>query len=142
MGRRMVRFESTAPNAAQKAAETAKESASKASSSASDLASKATQGLSRVTSAAGPALAGAAKGLGAALTKLGGRSARLVAFVERKPKACPKYPARLLCLIPTLRPHFHSLVAWPCRSACTVAFPDNAVVCCDDSSGLEESRPG
>ncbi|EGS19210.1 ATP synthase-like protein [Thermochaetoides thermophila DSM 1495] len=84
MGRRMVRFESTAPNAAQKAAESAKESASKASSSASDLASKATQGLSRVTSAAGPALAGAAKGLGAALTKLGGRSARLVAFVERQ----------------------------------------------------------
>ena len=101
MGRRMVRFESTAPNAAQKAAESAKESASKASSSASDLASKATQGLSRVTSAAGPALAGAAKGLGAALTKLGGRSARLVAFVERKTK-----PTRIPCPPPLPHPSY------------------------------------
>jgi len=36
-----------------------------------------------VSSAAGPAIAGAAKGLGNALGKIGGRTGRLIAFVER-----------------------------------------------------------
>lgn len=64
------RFESTA--------------ASKASEAAKDTASKAQQGLSRVTSAAGPAIAGAARGVGNALGKIGGRTGRLIAFVERE----------------------------------------------------------
>lgn len=82
MGRRMVRFEST--NSPAKAAEKAKETASKAASSASEYAAKASQGLSRVTSAAGPAFANAAKGVSGALSRVGGRTGRLVAFIERK----------------------------------------------------------
>ncbi|KAI8628894.1 GroES-like protein [Xylariaceae sp. FL1651] len=74
------RFESTTA----KAAETTKETASKASSSASEYASKAQQGLSKVTSSAGPALAGAAKGVANSLSKVGGRTGRLVAFVEKQ----------------------------------------------------------
>ncbi|KAI4597640.1 ATP synthase subunit G atp20 [Pestalotiopsis sp. 9143b] len=75
------RFES---NAASKAADAAKESASKASSSASEYASKAQQGLSKVTSAAGPAISGAARGVASSLSKVGGRTGRLVAFVEKQ----------------------------------------------------------
>ena len=63
------RFQSTST---QKATETAKE-----------VQAKASQGLSRVTSAAGPAIAGAAKGLGGALSKVGGRTGKLIAFVQR-----------------------------------------------------------
>lgn len=58
--------------------------ASKATDAAKETASKAQQGLSRVTSAAGPALAGAARGVGNTLSKIGGRTGRLIAFVERK----------------------------------------------------------
>jgi F-type H+-transporting ATPase subunit g len=82
MGRRMVRFEST--NTTTKAAEAAKQTASQASSTASAASSKAAEGLSRVTSAAGPAIANAAKGVSGALSKVGGRTGRLVAFVERQ----------------------------------------------------------
>ncbi|CAM1504341.1 Fc.00g019320.m01.CDS01 [Cosmosporella sp. VM-42] len=64
------RFESTT---AQKAQEVAK-----------DTATKAREGLSRVSSAAGPAIAGYAKGLGNALGKIGGRTGRLIGFVERQ----------------------------------------------------------
>lgn len=63
------RFESTTT---QKATEAAKETTAKAS-----------QGLSRVTSAAGPAIAGAARGVGNTLGKLGGRTGKLIAFIER-----------------------------------------------------------
>lgn len=98
-----------AKESASKASETAKESASKASSAASSTASraseaaskaqeaaakytaaaseysaKAAQGLSRVTSSAGPVIAGAAKGLANSLGKVGGRTGRLVAFVEKQ----------------------------------------------------------
>jgi hypothetical protein len=84
MGRRMLRFESTTTSTtANKAADAAKQTASQASSSASEYASKAQQGLSRVTSAAGPAIAGVAKGVTGALGRVGGRTGRLVAFVER-----------------------------------------------------------
>jgi F-type H+-transporting ATPase subunit g len=83
MGRRMVRFEST-NTTTQKAAETAKQAASKASSTASETVSKASQGLSRVASSAGPVIVGAAKGAATTLSKMGGRTGRLVAFVERK----------------------------------------------------------
>ncbi|KAG5930778.1 hypothetical protein E4U53_002132 [Claviceps sorghi] len=54
------------------------------STAARDTASKAQQGLSRVTSAAGPAIAGAARGLGNTLGRIGGRTGRLVAFVQRQ----------------------------------------------------------
>ena len=74
------RFESTA----SKATEAAKDSASKASQTASDYTAKAAQGLSRVTSAAGPAIAGAAKGAAGALGRVGGRTGKLVSFIERK----------------------------------------------------------
>lgn len=63
------RFESTA---SQKTAEAAKE-----------YTAKASEGLSRVTSAAGPAIAGAAKGLSSALGRVGGRTGRVIGFIER-----------------------------------------------------------
>ncbi|KAF4470391.1 mitochondrial F1F0-ATP synthase subunit G [Fusarium albosuccineum] len=71
------RFESTA---AQKAAEATK-----------NTAAKAQEGLSRVTAAAGPAIAaagpaiaGAAKGLTNALGKVGGRTGKVISFIERQ----------------------------------------------------------
>lgn len=70
------RFESTT---AQKATEAAKDSAGKAK----EYQAKAAQGLSRVTSAAGPAIAGVARGLTNTLGKVGGRTGKVVAFVER-----------------------------------------------------------
>ncbi|KAI0837618.1 GroES-like protein [Hypoxylon sp. FL0890] len=75
------RFESTNT---QKVTETAKEQAAKASKAASEYATKAQQGLSRVTSSAGPAIAGAAKGIANSLGKVGGRTGRLVAFIEKQ----------------------------------------------------------
>ncbi|QPG96081.1 hypothetical protein C2857_003103 [Epichloe festucae Fl1] len=48
----------------------------KATEAAKDTASKAQQGLSRV--------AGAARGVGNALSKVGGRTGRLIAFIERQ----------------------------------------------------------
>ncbi|KAG6054918.1 hypothetical protein E4U32_006623 [Claviceps aff. humidiphila group G2b] len=60
------RFESTATS---KAAEGTKE-----------VASKAQDGLSRVVGAAG----GAARGLGQTLSKIGGRTGRVIAFIERE----------------------------------------------------------
>lgn len=74
------RFESTTT----KTAETAKQTASKASSSAAEYAAKAQQGLSRVSSSAGPAIVGAAKGVASSLSKVGGRTGRIVAFVEKQ----------------------------------------------------------
>lgn len=74
------RFESTTT----KASEAAKDAASKTSSAASDYSAKAAQGLSRVTSAAGPAIAGVAKGAAGALGRVGGRTGKLISFVERK----------------------------------------------------------
>merc|ERR1712093_934591 len=74
------RFESTA----SKATEAAKDTASKAGETAAEYKSKASEGLSRVSSAAGPAISGAAKGLGNALGKIGGRTGRVIAFVERQ----------------------------------------------------------
>ena len=82
VGRHMVRFESTSTT--QKATEAAKQAASKASSTASEYTAKASQGLSRVSSAAGPAIANAAKGVSGALGRVGGRTGRLIAFIERQ----------------------------------------------------------
>jgi len=78
--RTTARFESTA----SKATEAAKDTASKASQTANEYKSKASEGLSKVTSAAGPAISGAAKGVGNALGKIGGRTGRLIAFIERE----------------------------------------------------------
>jgi len=88
MGRRQmtVRFESTTT---QKATEAAKQTASKASATASEYSAKASEGLSRVSSAAGPAIANAAKGVQGALGRIGGRTGRLIAFVERTPTRPP-----------------------------------------------------
>jgi len=80
IGRTTARFESTA----SKATEAAKDTASKASQTANEYKSKASEGLSKVTSAAGPAISGAAKGVGNALGKIGGRTGRLIAFIERE----------------------------------------------------------
>lgn len=93
MGRALVRFESTANNSstAAKAAEAAKQTASKASSTASEVSAKAAQSLSRVTAAAGPAIANAAKGISGALSRVGGRTGRLIAFVESKSET-PTHP--------------------------------------------------
>ncbi|CAJ2499960.1 Uu.00g028130.m01.CDS01 [Anthostomella pinea] len=74
----------TTKETASKASEATKETASKASSSASEYASKAQQGLSKVTSSAGPAIAGAAKGMANSLSRVGGRTGRMVAFVEKQ----------------------------------------------------------
>lgn len=63
------RFESTA---AQKAAENAKQAATRAQ-----------EGLSRVTSTAGPAIAGYAKGVANTLGKVGGRTGKVIGFIER-----------------------------------------------------------
>ncbi|KAK2043057.1 hypothetical protein LZ31DRAFT_555575 [Colletotrichum somersetense] len=68
-----VRFESTAT---KKATESAKEAASKAS----EYSAKAAQGLSRAASAAGPALSGAVSALG----KVGGRTGKVVNFIEKQ----------------------------------------------------------
>lgn len=95
LGRRMVRFESTSTTT--KAADTAKNAANKASATASEYTAKASEytakaseGLSRVTAAAGPAISSAAKGAADALGKVGGRTGRLVAFIERTtPQSIP-----------------------------------------------------
>jgi len=79
-GRTARRCESTTA----KATEAAKDTAAKASETATDYKSKASQGLSRVTSSAGPAISGAAKSVSSALGKIGGRTGRLIAFVERQ----------------------------------------------------------
>jgi F-type H+-transporting ATPase subunit g len=77
-GRSARRFESTTA----KATEAAQDTASKASQTATKYKSKASEGLSRVTSSAGPAISGAAKSVGNALGRIGGRTGRLIAFVE------------------------------------------------------------
>ncbi|OJJ63784.1 hypothetical protein ASPSYDRAFT_139450 [Aspergillus sydowii CBS 593.65] len=58
------------------------QAASKATESASSTASKAQEGLSRVSSSAGPAISNAAQGLGNTLKKVGGRTGKVVSFVE------------------------------------------------------------
>ncbi|TVY46628.1 ATP synthase subunit g, mitochondrial [Lachnellula occidentalis] len=80
-GRTARRFESTTT---AKASEAAKDTASKASQTASEYKSKASEGLSKVTSSAGPALSNAAQTLGNALGKVGGRTGKLIKFVERQ----------------------------------------------------------
>jgi len=78
MGRLTIRNASTtseATNAASKTAAKAKETASSATS-------KASEGLTRVTSAAGPAISKAASSATAAINGIGGRTGRLISFVQ------------------------------------------------------------
>lgn len=84
------RFESTASTNAKKATEkagetakdTAKDTAAKVSATVSEYSTKAAQGLSKVTATAGPAITGAARGVAESLSKVGGRTGRLVGFIE------------------------------------------------------------
>lgn len=75
---------STASETYHKAAETAKEAAAKVSPLASKYAATAQQGLqqglSKITSAAGPA----AQGLATSLSKVGGRTGKVIAFAEKQ----------------------------------------------------------
>ncbi|KAI5917870.1 GroES-like protein [Camillea tinctor] len=74
------RFESTN---ATKAADTTKQAAAKASATAAKYASQAQEGLSKVTATAGPAIANAAKGIANSLGQVGGRTSKVVSFVEK-----------------------------------------------------------
>ncbi|KAL6876565.1 mitochondrial F1F0-ATP synthase, subunit G [Trichoderma novae-zelandiae] len=75
------RFESSAAN---KATDAAKDTAKDAAGKAKEYQAKAAQGLSRVAGAAGPAIAGAARGLTSALGKVGGRTGKLISFIEKQ----------------------------------------------------------
>ncbi|KAL7791332.1 mitochondrial F1F0-ATP synthase, subunit G [Trichoderma ceciliae] len=77
---RQLAFRRCETTAANKAAETVKDAATKAK----EYQAKASQGLSRVAGAAGPAIAGAARGLSSALGKVGGRTGKLIGFVEKQ----------------------------------------------------------
>jgi F-type H+-transporting ATPase subunit g len=80
------RFES---NTTAKATDAAKDAAAKAQASATEYAAKAQEGLSRVTAAAGPAISGAAKGLASSLGKVGGRTGKVIGFVESTFSSAP-----------------------------------------------------
>ncbi|KAJ0386368.1 hypothetical protein COL922a_004545 [Colletotrichum nupharicola] len=71
--RAAVRFESTA---SKKATDATKDAAAKAS----EYSAKAAQGLSRAASAAGPAISGAVNALG----KVGGRTGKVIGFIEKQ----------------------------------------------------------
>ncbi|KAF6234904.1 hypothetical protein HO173_006834 [Letharia columbiana] len=62
--------------------EAAKDTATKSKETASNATSKASQGLSRVTSSAGPAVSGAAQGVSKAIGNIGGRTGRMISFVQ------------------------------------------------------------
>lgn len=74
------RYASTTAQATDAATSTA----TKSKEAASNATSKASQGLSRVTSTAGPALSGAVQRVSSALGGIGGRTGRLISFVECK----------------------------------------------------------
>lgn len=63
-------------------ADAASATATKTKDGASNATSKASQGLSRVTSSAGSALSGAAQGVSNTIGRIGGRTGRLISFVE------------------------------------------------------------
>lgn len=75
-----VRNASTTSEAAQAASDTA----TKSKETVSNISSKASQGLSRVTSSAGPALSGAAQRVNGVLSRVGGRTGRLISFTRCK----------------------------------------------------------
>lgn len=63
-------------------ASSSSESASKGAEAASSAASKASQGLSRASSTAGPMLSNAASNAASALRNVGGRTGKVVSFVD------------------------------------------------------------
>lgn len=93
------RFESS--TTADKVSGAAKDTAAKAK----EYQARAQQGLSRVSSAAGPAIVGAARGITSALGKMGGRTGKFIAFVERRPLLCsPFAPPSLTPPVPGQTP--------------------------------------
>ncbi|KAK2751048.1 hypothetical protein FQN57_000123 [Myotisia sp. PD_48] len=53
-----------------------------AAAKAKDATAKASEGLAKFTATAGPAVAGAVSGIGSALKRVGGRTAKVISFVE------------------------------------------------------------
>ncbi|CAK7275097.1 ATP synthase subunit G atp20 [Sporothrix epigloea] len=80
------RFQSTSTSSTSNttSSTTASDAAAKARQTVSNVTAKATEGLTRVSAAAGPALAGAASSLTSALGRVGGRTGRVINFVERQ----------------------------------------------------------
>ena len=79
--------------------EAAKEAAANSKATASNATSKASQGLSRVTSSAGPALSGATQRVTKAIGNIGGRTGRMISFVQCEPNPVlhsRSYPANQL----------------------------------------------
>ena len=66
--------------------EAAKDAAAKSKDTASNAVSNASKGLSRVTSSAGPAVSGAAQRVSKVIGNIGGRTGRMISFVQCKPK--------------------------------------------------------
>ncbi|KAM0806354.1 P-loop containing nucleoside triphosphate hydrolase protein [Usnea florida] len=62
--------------------EAAKDTTVKSKEAVSNASSKTSQGLSRVTSSAGPAVSGAAQGVSKAIGNIGGRTGRIISFVQ------------------------------------------------------------
>lgn len=62
--------------------EAAKNTAAKSKETASNVTSKASEGLSKVTSSGGSALSGAAQGVSRTLGNIGGRTGKLMSFVQ------------------------------------------------------------
>ena len=62
--------------------EAAKDTTIKSKEAVSNASSKTSQGLSRVTSSAGPAVSGAAQGVSKAIGNIGGRTGRIISFVQ------------------------------------------------------------
>ena len=77
-----TKVKDTASKAKETASEVKDSATAKASATVSEYSTKAAEGLSKVTSSAGPAIAGAAKGVANSLGKAGGRTGKLVAFIE------------------------------------------------------------
>ena len=64
------------------AKDTAANTAAKTKETASNVQTKASQGLSRVTTSAGSGLSRASQGISKAIGRIGGRTGRLISFVE------------------------------------------------------------
>ena len=64
------------------AKDTAANTAAKTKETASNVQTKASQGLSRVTTSAGSGLSRASQGISKAVGRIGGRTGRLISFVE------------------------------------------------------------
>ncbi|PGH03157.1 F-type H+-transporting ATPase subunit G [Blastomyces parvus] len=65
-----------------RSASTTAEAAAKSKDAATSAASKASEGISKAAATAGPAISNALSGVGGALRKVGGRTGRLIAFVD------------------------------------------------------------